>query len=157
MPLAYAILADNMRFSHYLMSSDSTPTQSAALASMTQLDSKLRGIKPPNLEQMRNYSFSIRYDFYLLGRTNKILQSLDVLMKWQTPKLWVSLPALLIVPESQKRRFSHMLNFSVCNRTAIEHSLLWRDIHWSAICSENLMWDFLHPPQLHSCQRRPSP
>src|SRR6218665_301026 len=46
MPLASAILADiNMRFTHRFMFSNSTQTQSAALASMTH---------PANLEQMRN-------------------------------------------------------------------------------------------------------
>ena len=55
MPMASAILADiNMRFSHYLMFSDSTQTQSAALASMTHPASKLRWIKPANLEQTSN-------------------------------------------------------------------------------------------------------
>ena len=55
MPLASAILVDiNMSLSHYLMFSNSTQTQSAALASMTHPAFKLRWIKPAKLEQMRH-------------------------------------------------------------------------------------------------------
>jgi len=59
MPLAFAILADiNMRFTHRLMFSNSTQTQSAVLASMTHPAFKLRWIKPANLEQVRNLLLS---------------------------------------------------------------------------------------------------
>ena len=34
---------------------------------------------------------------------------------------------------------------------ATEHSLLWRDIRWSEVRSQNLMRYFLHPPQLNGC------
>jgi len=62
MPFASAILADiNMRFSHSLVFSDSTQTQSAALVSMTHPAFKLRRVKPANLEEMRNLVYSIFY------------------------------------------------------------------------------------------------
>jgi len=84
MPLASAIFADiNMRFSHYLMFSDSTQTHPAALqALMTHPGFKLRGIKNQQILSKWETCFSTRYDFYLLGRTSKMLQSLDVSMKW---------------------------------------------------------------------------
>ena len=113
MPLASAILAGiNMRFSHYLMFSDSTQTRSVALASMTHPAFKLRWIKPSNLEQIRDL-FLNTLRLYLLGCTSNMLQSLDVLMKWKTPKLWSSLLVWLIVTESQEQRFNPKVNFRV--------------------------------------------
>ena len=85
MPLASAILADiNMHFSHYLMFSDSTQTQFAALASMTHSAFKLRWIKPANFEQMRNLSLNMlrflsarenQQDATESGRFDKVLDS----------------------------------------------------------------------------------
>jgi len=89
-----------------------------------------------------------------------MLQNLDVVMVWYNLTLWISLPLWLMVTGSKERRFCHRMNFRVCNtqRTAIEHSLVWRniqDIHVSTIslCSEMLMYmyDFLQPSQLNGC------
>jgi len=86
MAMASAILADISRpmcFSHDLIFSDSTQTQSAALASMTHPAFKLRWIKPANLEQMRSlFLNTLRFLSTRLERTSKKLQSLDVSMKW---------------------------------------------------------------------------
>jgi len=65
-----------MRLSHYLMFSVSTQTQSAALASMP-LSFEVLGLNQLILSKWET-CFSTRYDFYLLGRTNEMLQSLDV-------------------------------------------------------------------------------
>src|SRR6218665_3152760 len=83
--LASVILADvNMRFSHYLSFSDSTQTQSAALASMTHPAFKLRRIKPTTLDQTINLFFNT-LDFYLLGRTSKMLCKVWM-FRWYTLK-----------------------------------------------------------------------
>ena len=114
-PLASAILADlNMRFSHYLMFSDSTQTQSAELASMTHSVLKLRWIKSANIEQVKDLflntlrflsSIENQQDATKSGRFDETLdlKSLD------------SLPVRLIATERQERRFSLKLNFRVCN------------------------------------------
>jgi len=72
-----------MGFNHYLMFSDPTQTQSAALASMTHLAFKLRWIKPANLEQMRNlFLKTLRFLSAKENQQDAALQRLDVLMKW---------------------------------------------------------------------------
>jgi len=88
--LASAILAGiNMHFSYYLMFSDSTQTQSAACTGIN--DTQPLNFDEWNQQILSKWEtcFSTRYNFSLQWSTSKMLQSLVVLVKWYTPKLWI--------------------------------------------------------------------
>ena len=147
--LASAILVDiNTRFSPYFTLADGT--QSAALASITHPAFKLRWIKPANVEHMKNlFLNTLRFsterkhqkNTTMLSRTDEVVDSktLDFFTFMVDPN-----------GDSRATLYSQAELQGLQYLEDSDRALSVQD-HWSGVCSESLMLDFLHPLQFNGC------